>query len=253
MATLLSTKDLTKSFGGVQATNAVSIELKDKGLRSIIGPNGAGKTTLINLITGRFPASSGQVLFGDRDVTNRPAHELARLGICRTFQITSVFQDLSVFENVRISKQARLGGSFRFFSTKKGLRQVEEETWGILERVKLADLASQTSSSLAYGDQRVLEVAIALASSPSILFLDEPTAGMSPAETRSIAAMMRSLAEDVSIVLVEHDMDLVMSISDRISVLHFGSLVAEGTPEEIHSNELVREAYLGKEASVWPW
>lgn len=253
MATLLSTKDLTKSFGGVQATNAVSIELEDKGLRSIIGPNGAGKTTLINLITGRFPASSGQVLFGDRDVTNRPAHELARLGICRTFQITSVFQDLSVFENVRISKQARLGGSFRFFSTKKGLRQVEEETWGILERVKLADLASQTSSSLAYGDQRVLEVAIALASSPSILFLDEPTAGMSPAETRSIAAMMRSLAEDVSIVLVEHDMDLVMSISDRISVLHFGSLVAEGTPEEIHSNELVREAYLGKEASVWPW
>jgi branched-chain amino acid transport system ATP-binding protein len=253
MATLLSTKDLTKSFGGVQATNAVSIELKDKGLRSIIGPNGAGKTTLINLITGRFPASSGQVLFGDRDVTNRPAHELARLGICRTFQITSVFQDLSVFENVRISKQARLGGSFRFFSTKRGLRQVEEETWGILERVKLADLASQTSSSLAYGDQRVLEVAIALASSPSILFLDEPTAGMSPAETRSIAAMMRSLAEDVSIVLVEHDMDLVMSISDRISVLHFGSLVAEGTPEEIHSNELVREAYLGKEASVWPW
>ena len=229
------------------ATNCVCINIEENGLRSVIGPNGAGKTTFINIVTGRIPASSGKVFFQGKDITNKPTHELVKMGICRTFQITSIFQKLSVFENVRIAKQARLGGTLRIFSTKKSLRKVTEETWVILERLGLQDLAHQPAKNLAYGDQRVLEVAIALAGDPNILFLDEPTAGMSPAETRHISKLIKGLSEEISIVLVEHDMDMVMSVSDKISVLQYGSIIAEGKPEEIKSNPQVREAYLGKE------
>jgi ABC-type branched-subunit amino acid transport system ATPase component len=247
MEAFLCTEDLCRHFGGVLATNCVCINIEESGLRSVIGPNGAGKTTFINIVTGRIPASSGKVFFQGKDITNKPTHELVKMGICRTFQITSIFQKLSVFENVRIAKQARLGGTLRIFSTKKSLRKVTEETWAILERLGLQDLAHQPAKNLAYGDQRVLEVAIALAGDPNILFLDEPTAGMSPAETRHISKLIKGLSEEISIVLVEHDMDMVMSVSDKISVLQYGSIIAEGKPEEIKSNPLVREAYLGKE------
>ncbi len=229
------------------ATNCVCIDIEENGLRSVIGPNGAGKTTFINIVTGRIPASSGKVFFQGKDITNKPTHELVKMGICRTFQITSIFQKLSVFENVRIAKQARLGGTLRIFSTKKSLRKVTDATWAILERLGLQDLAHQPAKNLAYGDQRVLEVAIALAGDPYILFLDEPTAGMSPAETRHISKLIKGLSEEISIVLVEHDMDMVMSVSDKISVLQYGSIIAEGKPEEIKNNPQVREAYLGKE------
>ena len=247
MEAFLCTEDLCRHFGGVLATNCVCINIEESGLRSVIGPNGAGKTTFINIVTGRIPASSGKVFFQGKDITNKPTHELVKMGICRTFQITSIFQKLSVFENVRIAKQARLGGTLRIFSTKKSLRKVTEETWAILERLGLQDLSHQPAKNLAYGDQRVLEVAIALAGDPNILFLDEPTAGMSPAETRHISKLIKGLSEEISIVLVEHDMDMVMSVSDKISVLQYGSIIAEGKPEEIKSNPLVREAYLGKE------
>ena len=247
MEAFLCTEDLCRHFGGVLATNCVCINIEESGLRSVIGPNGAGKTTFINIVTGRIPASSGKVFFQGKDITNKPTHELVKMGICRTFQITSIFQKLSVFENVRIAKQARLGGTLRIFSTKKSLRKVTEETWAILERLGLQDLAHQPAKNLAYGDQRVLEVAIALAGDPNILFLDEPTAGMSPAETRHISKLIKGLSEEISIVLVEHDMDMVMSVSDKISVLQYGSIIAEGKPEEIKSNPQVREAYLGKE------
>ena len=247
MEAFLCTEDLCRHFGGVLATNCVCINIEESGLRSVIGPNGAGKTTFINIVTGRIPASSGKVFFQGKDITNKPTHELVKMGICRTFQITSIFQKLSVFENVRIAKQARLGGTLRIFSTKKSLRKVTEETWAILERLGLQDLAHQPAKNLAYGDQRVLEVAIALAGDPNILFLDEPTAGMSPAETRHISKLIKGLSEEISIVLVEHDMDMVMSVSDKISVLQYGSIIAEGKPEEIKSNPLVREAYLGKD------
>jgi len=247
MESFLCTEDLCRHFGGVLATDCVCMDIRNNGLLSIIGPNGAGKTTFINVVTGRLPASSGKVLFQGRDITNKPTHQLVKMGICRTFQITSVFQDLSVFENVRIARQARKGGSLKIFSQKKNLKAVTRETWEILERLGLKDLAADPAKNMAYGDQRVLEVAIAMAGNPKILFLDEPTAGMSPAETRHIAELIRGLADDISIVLVEHDMDLVMSISDRISVLHYGSIIAEGEPGEIRNNSLVREAYLGKE------
>jgi branched-chain amino acid transport system ATP-binding protein len=248
MDAFLCTDKLCRHFGGVTATNRVCIEFEKSGLRSIIGPNGAGKTTFINIITGRIPASSGKVHFQGCEITNKPTHELVRLGICRTFQITSIFGSLTVFENVRIAKQARSGGSLRIFSTKKSLQKVASDTWAILERLGLQELAGQPAKNLAYGDQRVLEVAIALAGDPEVLFLDEPTAGMSPAETNHISVLIKKLSKDISIVLVEHDMEMVMSISDKITVLHYGSIIAEGCPEEIRTNPFVREAYLGKDA-----
>lgn len=245
MSTILNTKELHRHFGGVLAVNDVNVEFRDNQLKSIIGPNGAGKTTLINVITGRLPASSGTVLYKDRDITNKPTHELTKMGISRTFQITSIFPGMTVFENVRIAKQTQRGGSFRIFSTKNSLKEVNAETWDILDRLDLKKTAHDQSANLAHGDQRLLEVAMALAGEPKILFLDEPTAGMSPAETEHIAQLIKGLTDKISVVLVEHDMDVVMTISDQITVLHQGNIIAEGPPEEIKGNEMVKEAYLG--------
>jgi len=247
MAELLSTENLCRSFGGVTATNRVCFSVDDQGLTSIIGPNGAGKTTFINIVTGKIGASSGKIFFKGQEITNKPTHELVKMGICRTFQINSIFENLSVFENLRIARQAKDGGSLKIFSSKQSLKTVTQKTWDLVERLGLKDLAARPAKNLAYGDQRVLEVAIALAGDPEILFLDEPTAGMSPAETRHISELIKGLANEICVVLVEHDMDLVMSISDRITVLQYGCTIAEGTPEEIRNNEQVREAYLGKE------
>ena len=169
------------------------------------------------------------------------------MGICRTFQITSIFLGLTVFENVRISKQIQMGGSFKLFSPKLGLKKVNDATWEILESLDLQDVAHVPATNLAHGDQRLLEVAMALAGEPKILFLDEPTAGMSPTETDHIARLIKKLSENVAVVLVEHDMDVVMTISDEITVLNQGTIIADGTPEEIKGNALVKEAYLGHE------
>lgn len=247
MSTILNTRSLCRHFGGVVASNNVDAAFEDRQLKSIIGPNGAGKTTLINVITGRLPASSGGIFYKGREITNKPPQELVGLGICRTFQITSIFLGLSVFENIRIAKQAKKGGSLKIFSSKKDLRQVNEEAWRILEELDLLDAADVQARNLAHGDQRLLEVGMALAGEPTILFLDEPTAGMSPAETEHIAKLIKGLSNRISVVLVEHDMDVVMSISDEIMVLHQGSVIAEGPPEEIQQNDMVKEAYLGKE------
>jgi branched-chain amino acid transport system ATP-binding protein len=223
------------------------VDFKPKQLKSIIGPNGAGKTTLINVITGLLPASSGRVSYEGKDITNKPTHELCNLGICRTFQITSIFPTFSTFENVRIAKQMQRGGSFRILSAKNSLRDVNEETWAILERLDLSDLANVPSENLSHGDQRLLEIGIALAGDPKVLFLDEPTAGMSSAETEQISRLISGLSDQISVVMVEHDMDVVMEISDEIVVLDHGSVIAEGSPKEIQTNEKVKEAYLGTE------
>ena len=247
MGELLCTKNLCRHFGGVMATDNVCFNLDDNGLTSIIGPNGAGKTTFINIVTGKISTSSGEIHFRGKNITNKPTHELQRMGICRTFQINSLFENLSVFENLRIARQAKIGGSFRIFSLKHSLTSVTRDTWTMLERLGLKDQAARPAKNLAYGDQRVLEVAIAMIGDPKILFLDEPTAGMSPAETRHISQLIKDLACDISVVLVEHDMDMVMSISDVITVLQYGAIIAEGTPKEIQTNQQVMEAYLGKE------
>ncbi len=247
MSPILSTSELSRHFGGVAALNLVSVAIEDKQVRSIIGPNGAGKTTLINAITGRLPVTSGTVTYLGQDITSWPIHDRVKRGLCRTFQITSVFKGLTAFENVRIARQAHKGGSLRLFASRGSLKQVTEDTWAILERVGLTDKALAPCSSLAHGDQRVLEVAIALAGGPRVLMLDEPAAGMSPTETDQVAKLISDLGREMAVVLVEHDMEMVMSISDRITVLHQGGIIAEGTPAEISDNEQVKDAYLGSE------
>ena len=247
MDIILRTVDLMRHFGGVAALNLVNLEIADKQVRSIIGPNGAGKTTLINVITGRLEASGGRVLYQDQDITSRPVHERVKLGICRTFQITSIFMGLTVYENVRIAKQAQAGGSLRVFSSRHGLKAVNRATSAIIERVGLGEVAHMPAKNLAHGDQRVLEVAIALACEPKVILLDEPAAGMSPTETDQVSRLIRSLAEEMAVVLVEHDMEVVMSISDRVTVLHQGGIIADGSPQEISENEEVKKAYLGSE------
>lgn len=244
---ILATKDLSRNFGGVTAVQKVNLRFAGNELRSIIGPNGAGKTTLFNVITGRIPASSGRVFYRDMDITDKPPHEIVQLGICRTFQKSSIFSGLTVFENIRVAKQARKGGSHKILSLREGLKEVNREAEAILERMGLKEQADVLASNLSHGDQRLLEIGIALAGKPKLLLLDEPTSGMSPMETERTTQLIKQLAQEVAVVLVEHDMEVVMSISEKISVMHQGSIIAEGTPEEIQRNEMVREAYLGKE------
>jgi branched-chain amino acid transport system ATP-binding protein len=247
MAAILTTHELSRNFGGVAAVSRVSLAFEENQLRSVIGSNGAGKTTLFNVLTGRLPASSGRVLFWGQDITNRAPHEIVRLGVSRTFQRSSIFSGSTVFENVRIAAQARMGGSVRILSSKGSLKAVNERTGTILEQLGLVDRADVPGKNLSHGDQRLLEIGIALAAEPKILLLDEPTAGMSPAETERTTKLVRRLANDIAVVLVEHDMDVVMTISDMISVMHQGEIIAEGSPDEIRRNERVREAYLGHE------
>jgi ABC-type branched-subunit amino acid transport system ATPase component len=245
MPIIMRTENLCRHFGGVIANNSINVEFRTNQLKSIIGPNGAGKTTLINIITGLLPSTSGLVFYQDRDITNSPPHDLFKLGICRTFQITSIFPGLTTFENVRIAKQSQRGGSFRLFSTKESLKEVNDETWVILKRLHLVEMANVLSENLSHGDQRVLEIALAMAGNAKILFLDEPTAGMSSGEAEHISSLIKGLTDSMSVVLIEHDMDIVMSISDEIIVMNQGKIIAEGSPQEIQLNEKVKEAYLG--------
>jgi len=247
MSTILTIDELNLHFGGVKAVEDVSLEVEENELRSIIGPNGAGKTTLFNVITGRLPANSGKVFYLGKDITNKHPHELNKLGICRTFQISSLFLGSTVFENVRIAKQAKRGGSLRVFSARESLKDVNEETLLMLERLGLMDQAYVPAQTLSYGDQRILEVGIALAGEPKILILDEPTTGMSHGETNRTIDLIREIANEATIMLVEHDMEVVMSVSDKISVMDRGRIIAEGTPEEIRGDKQVRKAYLGDE------
>lgn len=244
---ILTIQNLYRHFGGVAAINGVNLAFSENELRSIIGPNGAGKTTLFNVITGKLSANSGQIVFRGQDITNRPPHEVVRLGICRTFQKSSIFPGLTVLENVRIARQIRVGGSRRIFAARDSLKTVQEETQAILERLGLRDKGKMLASSLSHGDQRLMEIGVALAGAPRLLLLDEPTAGMSPRETEQTMHLIRQLAKDVAVILVEHDMEVVMTISDKISVMHQGAIIAEGNPDEIQKNDQVREAYLGKE------
>jgi len=247
MTTILSTDKLNRQFGGVKAVNNANINVEEKKLKAIIGPNGAGKTTLFNVITGRLPATSGKVFYLGHDITNKPPHELVKMGICRTFQINSLFLGVTVFENVRIAKQAMSGGSYKIFSARETLMEINEGTWSVLEQVGLKDQKKALASELSYGDQRSLELGIALAGDPKVLLLDEPTAGMSPGETGRITQLIKELSKDITVVLVEHDVEMVMAISDSISVMNQGRIIAEGSPEEIRQDDSVREAYLGEE------
>jgi ABC-type branched-subunit amino acid transport system ATPase component/ABC-type branched-subunit amino acid transport system permease subunit len=240
---LLESRGLCKTFGGLTAVNRIDFQVRAGELRSVIGPNGAGKTTFFNLLTGVLPPSAGRILFKGRDITGLPAHAVSRLGIARSYQVTNIFGDLTVFENVRIAAQSRVT-HYRFWGNADSLAAVNARAEEILRHLGLAPKRHARASELSHGEQRYLEIGIALATDPDFLLLDEPTAGMSPDETQRTAAFVRRLAGRVTIVVVEHDMEVVMGISDRITVLNYGEILAEGSPAEIRENADVRRVYL---------
>ena len=243
---ILETQALTKSFGALAAVNGVSLAVEAGSLHSIIGPNGAGKTTLFNLLTGTFAPSAGRIVFDGRDITGTPASRVAHLGLARSYQRTSVFPAFTLFDNVWTAAFAT-GASWRGLLWRDARRypEVAERARQALADVGLAARADSPAREISHGEQRQLELAIALAAAPRVLLLDEPAAGLSPEETRRMVALVRALKGRYTIVLIEHKMDIIMSVSDRISVMHFGSLIAEGTPAEIQKNPEVRRAYLG--------
>jgi branched-chain amino acid transport system ATP-binding protein len=243
---LLETKSLSKSFGALAAVSGVSLAIEAGALHSIIGPNGAGKTTLFNLLTGTFPPTSGEIFFNNQKITGTPAHRVAHLGLARSYQRTTVFPALSLLDNVWVAAFACSPRKENFLWKKTDeYAGVAERAHQALADVGLSDKSRQLAREISHGEQRQLELAIALASAPRVLLLDEPAAGLSPEETRRMVALVRTLKGRYTIVLIEHKMDIIMSVSDRISVMHFGSLIAEGTPGEIQKNAEVRRAYLG--------
>jgi branched-chain amino acid transport system ATP-binding protein len=246
MAAILETRDLSKSFGALAAVQDVSLAIEAGSLHSIIGPNGAGKTTLFNLLTGSFQPSSGRVLLDQHDITGTPAHRIAHLGLARSFQRTNVFPAFSLLQNVWIAAFAN-GRSWKglLFRNTNRYPEANEQARQALRDVGLIDKQNHLAREISHGEQRQLELAIALAARPRVLLLDEPAAGLSPEETRRMVALVRSLKGRYTIVLIEHKMDIIMSVSDRISVMHFGRLIAEGSPAEIQRNPEVRRAYLG--------
>ena len=247
MTALLETRGLGRAFGALQAVAGVSLAVEPGEVRAVIGPNGAGKTTLFHLISGLLAPTSGRVLFRGDDVTALPAPARCRRGISRTFQITSIFPELSVLENVRIAVQLRSGGNFRLVGGRATLEASEQRARAGLDSLGLLGRAGEAASTLPHGDQRLLEIAMAVAQAPELLLLDEPTQGLSPEDTVATVAVIRQVAREqkLTIILVEHDMDVVFDLADRISVLHFGQLIAEGTPDQIRANADVQRAYLG--------
>ena len=243
---LLQTQNLTKSFGALTAVNDVTLSIAEGSLHSIIGPNGAGKTTLFNLLTGTFPRTSGRIVFDQKEITGTPAHRVAHLGLARSYQRTTVFPALSLLDNAWVAAFAT-GKSWDglLFKKSSSYPEIQERSLHALRDVGLESKANQPAREISHGEQRQLELALALAAAPRVLLLDEPAAGLSPEETRRMVALVRALKGRYTIVLIEHKIDIIMSVSDRISVMHFGSLIAEGTPGEIQRNPEVRRAYLG--------
>jgi branched-chain amino acid transport system ATP-binding protein len=241
---LLRTEHLSRSFGNLLAVARVDVSVRRGELRSIIGPNGAGKTTFFRLISGEIAPTGGRIWFEGRDITGLPQHAVARLGIAKSYQITNVFPHLTVLENVRVAAQGP-ARAYDFWSRADRMAEVRERALGLLDRIGLAAKRDLLAAHLSHGEKRHLEIGIALASDPALLLLDEPTAGMSPEETEATMWLIRELAQGRTVVLVEHKMKVVMRISDRITVLHQGQVLAEGTPEEIRANALVQQTYLG--------
>lgn len=242
---LLELSGVSKSFGALAATNGVSFTVGAGERVAIIGPNGAGKTTLFNLVSGELTPDTGAIKLGDRDITRWSPEKVASAGLGRTFQRNSLFAESTVYENVRLPVQRKVGGGLRMLRPVGKHKRLREETEKILERVGLAERAGMIADELSYGEQRQLELGMALATDPEVLLLDEPAAGMSAAETGEMIEMLDGLPEEIALVLVEHDMDVVSAVAGRIVVLNFGEVIADGTPEEVRQRPEVLAAYLG--------
>jgi branched-chain amino acid transport system ATP-binding protein len=243
---LLQVVNLAKRFEGIVATDSLTLNVVAGELHAVIGPNGAGKTTLIAQLGGQVIPDSGRIRFAENDITALPIHRRNRLGLARTFQIASLFLDLSVLDNVALAVQAHAGHSFRFWRNAREDPELRQPARAALARVGLAQRADLPASALSHGEHRLLELAVALASQPRMLLLDEPMAGLGPEESAHMVEMLRALKRDLTILLVEHDMEAVFALADRITVLVYGRAIASGTPEAIRSSGEVRQAYLGE-------
>ncbi len=244
MGEILKTTNLTKIFGGLCAVLDVNFSVKEGELQSIIGPNGAGKSTFFKLITGDLKPTSGKITFLDKDITFLSPTVTSHLGIAVAYQITNIFPMLTVFENIRVAAQSR-ETTFNLWAKISSLRGCNEKTSSILEEINLSDRQDVIADNLSHGDRKRLEIGIALATQPRLLLLDEPTAGLSPKETRETIELIKRIGKNLTIVMVEHKMKVVMEVSNKITVLHYGKILAQGKPDEIRNNEQVRKVYLG--------
>ena len=247
---ILSLRGLRKSFGDVEIIRGVDLDIAQGERRALIGPNGAGKSTLFHLISGRLPLTGGQILLDGAPIQGLSPEAINRRGLARSFQITNIFAGLTVFENLRIAVMRRHGLQFTLWKFAHRLRAVNDEVGYLLEQVRLARRAHAIAGELSYSEQRSLEIAMTLASDPQLIMLDEPMAGMSHEETDYTAGLIREVTQGRTLMIVEHDMDVVFSLCDRISVLVYGEIVATGTPDDIRNNTRVKEAYLGEEVSA---
>jgi branched-chain amino acid transport system ATP-binding protein len=243
--TLLQVQNITKSFSQLRVLDDLSFDVREGELKSIIGPNGAGKTTLFNTITGRFPPDRGHILFKEKDVTGAKPHIIAGMGMARSFQINNFFSNLTTFENIRLSVQSVLKRRTSIWRDLRKKGFLEEKSLDIMAGIGLLEQRDEPAKNLSYGDQRKLEIGLALGTEPSLLFLDEPTSGMSRFESTAMIDLIKELSQRVTIVLIEHDIELVMKVSDSILVMHYGEKIAEGGPDEIERNEEVQRVYLG--------
>ena len=246
---MLSLRKLSKRFGGVVAVDGVSLELAAGEVHALIGPNGAGKTTLIHQISGSLRVDSGEIVFRERDITHLPAHERVRAGLARSYQVTSIFRRFSVLDNLALAVQARSGSSFSFWRPVAAEHALFDEAREIASQIGLKR-TGVPASSLSHGEQRALEVGLALATRPRLVLLDEPMAGMGPEESQRMIELIGRVRQSVAVLLVEHDMDAVFRLADRISVMVNGRLVASGAPDAIRRNAEVRKAYLGDELAA---
>jgi len=243
---ILETKGIYHDFSGLEVLFNINLEVEEGERHAIIGPNGAGKTTLFNVITGTYMPSSGQVFFKGNEITGFKPHQLARIGMGRSFQITSTFSKLTAFQNIRMGILSKRGVRFNMFRRADKMRAITEETDELLNRINLTEERDVPAELLSYGKHRSLEVSMAMATDPELVMLDEPTAGMSRDETHNAVELIRRITEGKTMVIIEHDMDVVFSLADRITVLHLGKILAVGPPEEIKENQEVKDAYLGE-------
>jgi len=242
---ILETNDLHHSFGGLDVLFGIDLQVAKGERHAIIGPNGAGKTTLFNTITGTYHPTKGKVFFKGKDITGFPPHKLARIGVGRSFQITSTFTYLTAFQNIRLAILSKHGIRFNLFRYVGSMKEITRETEEMLERVSLINERDVLASMLSYGQSRALEISMAMAMDPELILLDEFAAGMSREETHTAVELILKMTEGKTVVIIEHDMDVVFSLADRITVLHYGKILATGTPEEIRNNQDVKDAYLG--------
>jgi branched-chain amino acid transport system ATP-binding protein len=242
---LLETVNIDKHFGGLIANQDINIKIEEGSITSIIGPNGAGKTTLFNILTGLYKPDSGRIMFQEEDITGWPIHKIVDLGIARSFQVLNIFNEISPFENIRLAVQSRKKKGFHFLRSTKYYDDINQEAETVLAEIGLISAKNIPTKELSYGNKRILEIGIALASEPQLLLMDEPTSGLPSSETERIKEFIKKISERLTVVVIEHDMSVVLTISDSITVLHQGRVIAQGSSEEIQANDQVQEAYLG--------